>query len=129
MGVEPVRGERNLQPVERSRFTAGRDPEEPLDLAASMLATESGVRMLWSAEASFLSVSLSLDVSLLSPDSSYICRSPADGSRPCSCRRSPRLLTNGYYGVTQDSFSWDRHGNVSLTPGPTNVSYKETLVR
>lgn len=80
-------------------------------------------------EASVLSVSLSLDVSLLSPDSSYICPSSADGGQLCSCRRSPRLLTNGYYSVTEDSFSWDHHGNVSLTPCETSVSYKETLVR
>ncbi|KAM7400030.1 hypothetical protein PAMA_004630 [Pampus argenteus] len=71
----------------------------------------------------------SLDTSLLSPDSSYVCYSSADGGDPCSCRRSPRLLTNGYYAVTEDSFSWDDDGNVSLTPCKTNVSYKENLVR
>ncbi|GAA6229470.1 transmembrane protein 71 [Lates japonicus] len=71
----------------------------------------------------------SLDVSLLSPDSSYVCYSSADGGDPCCCRRSPRLLTNGYYAVTEDSFSWDDEGNVSLTPCKTNVSYKENLVR
>ncbi|XP_078121230.1 transmembrane protein 71 [Sander vitreus] len=71
----------------------------------------------------------SLDLSLLSPDSSYVCYSSADGGDPCSCRRSPRLLTNGYYSVTEDSFSWDDDGNVSLTPCKTNVSYKENLVR
>lgn len=70
----------------------------------------------------------SLDESLLSPDSSYVCYSSADGD-PCSCRRSPRLLTNGYYSVTEDSFSWDDDGNVSLTPCETSVSYKENLVR
>lgn len=74
-------------------------------------------------------MSLSLDVSLLSPDSSYICYSSVDGGQPCSCRRSPRLLTNGYYSVTEDSFSWDHDGNVSLTPCKTSVSYKENLVR
>ncbi|XP_040912185.1 transmembrane protein 71 [Toxotes jaculatrix] len=71
----------------------------------------------------------SLDLSLLSPDSSYVCYSSADGGDPCCCRRSPRLLTNGYYSVTEDSFSWDEDGNVSLTPCKTNVSYKENLVR
>ncbi|XP_028283210.1 transmembrane protein 71 [Parambassis ranga] len=70
------------------------------------------------------------DVSLLSPDSSYVCYSSADGGGdPCCCRRSPRLLTNGYYAVTEDSFSWDEDGNVSLTPCKTSVSYKENLVR
>ncbi|XP_039978999.1 transmembrane protein 71 [Xiphias gladius] len=71
----------------------------------------------------------SLDLSLLSPDSSYVCYSSLDGGDPCCCRRSPRLLTNGYYAVTEDSFSWDDDGNVSLTPCKTNVSYKENLVR
>ncbi|XP_029380804.1 transmembrane protein 71 [Echeneis naucrates] len=71
----------------------------------------------------------SLDLSLLSPDSSYVCYSSTDGGDPCCCRRSPRLLTNGYYTVTEDSFSWDDEGNVSLTPCKANVSYKENLVR
>ncbi|XP_029309570.1 transmembrane protein 71 isoform X2 [Cottoperca gobio] len=71
----------------------------------------------------------SLDLSLLSPDSSYVCYSSVGGGDPCSCRRSPRLLTNGYYSVTEDSFSWDDDGNVSLTPCKTSVSYKENLVR
>ncbi|XP_056266547.1 transmembrane protein 71 isoform X1 [Pseudoliparis swirei] len=66
----------------------------------------------------------SLDVSLLSPDSSYFCS--VVGGAPCSCRRSPRLLTNGYYGVTEDSFSWDGRGNVALA---ASVSYKENPVR
>lgn len=71
----------------------------------------------------------SLDVSLLSPDSSYVCYSSEDGGDPSCCRRSPRLLTNGYYAVTEDSFSWDGDGNVSLTPCKTSVSYKENVVR
>ncbi|XP_022617555.1 transmembrane protein 71 isoform X1 [Seriola dumerili] len=71
----------------------------------------------------------SLDLSLLSPDSSYVCYSSVDGGDPSCCRRSPRLLTNGYYSVTEDSFTWDDDGNVSLTPCKTNVSYKENLVR
>ncbi|KAM4552263.1 transmembrane protein 71 [Odontesthes bonariensis] len=69
------------------------------------------------------------DPALLSPDSSYVCYSSASGGGPCCCRRSPRLLTNGYYAVTEDSFSWDEDGNVSLTPCKTSVSYKENLVR
>ncbi|KAJ8337303.1 hypothetical protein SKAU_G00385230 [Synaphobranchus kaupii] len=68
--------------------------------------------------------------SLLSPDSSYECYSvnPLTGS-PCSCRRSPRLLSNGYYVLTEDSFVYDDEGNLSLTPSKTNISYKENLVR
>ncbi|XP_068424099.1 transmembrane protein 71 [Clinocottus analis] len=71
----------------------------------------------------------SLDVSLLSPDSSYVCYPSVEGGDPSCCRRSPRLLTNGYYSVTEDSFSWDGDGNVSLTPCKASVSYKENLVR
>ncbi|CAL8277432.1 unnamed protein product [Lota lota] len=72
----------------------------------------------------------SLDLSLLPDDCSFSCYSsnPAGGS-PCSCRRSRRLLTNGYYVLGEDSVSWDDQGNVSLTPSKTNVSYKENLVR
>ncbi|KAM3866121.1 transmembrane protein 71 [Diretmus argenteus] len=72
----------------------------------------------------------SFSSSLLCPDSSYVCYSSTsvDGT-PCCCRRSPRLLTNGYYVMTEDSFSWDDDGNISLTPSKTNVSYKENLVR
>ncbi|XP_037313878.1 transmembrane protein 71 isoform X2 [Pungitius pungitius] len=71
----------------------------------------------------------SLDASLLSPDSSYVCYPAAEGGAPCSCRRSTRLLLNGYYGVSEDSFSRDEDGNVSLTPCRTSVSYKENPVR
>ncbi|KAM4557101.1 transmembrane protein 71 [Fundulus diaphanus] len=71
----------------------------------------------------------SLDASLLSPDSSYVCFSSADAGAPCCCRRSPRLLTNGYYDVTEDSFCLDQDGNVSLTGCRASVSYKENLVR
>lgn len=67
------------------------------------------------------------DVSLLSPDSSYLLDS-SEGA-PCCCRRSPRLLTNGYYHVSQGSFTWDELGNVSLSPGTTSVCYKENPVR
>ncbi|KAI4891444.1 hypothetical protein NFI96_025133, partial [Prochilodus magdalenae] len=73
--------------------------------------------------------SLSFDSSFLS-DSSYECVStnPVTGS-VCVCRRSPRLLANGYYVLTEDSFSTDDQGNLTLTPTQTNVSYKENLVR
>ncbi|KAJ8011438.1 hypothetical protein DPEC_G00058210 [Dallia pectoralis] len=73
----------------------------------------------------------SLGLSLLSsPDDSYHCYSvnPVTGS-PSSCRRSPRLLNNGYYVLTEDSYAWDDEGNVSLTPSKIKLSYKENLVR
>ncbi|NXJ85906.1 TMM71 protein, partial [Trogon melanurus] len=46
-----------------------------------------------------------------------------------ACRRSPRLLSNGYYILTEDSFLSDEEGNVTLTPSQTSVTYKENLVR
>ncbi|NXY84400.1 TMM71 protein, partial [Alcedo cyanopectus] len=52
---------------------------------------------------------------------------PLPGS-PC-CRRSPRLLANGYYVVTEDSLLSDEDGNISLSPSQTSVTYKENLVR
>ncbi|KFO30972.1 Transmembrane protein 71 [Fukomys damarensis] len=46
-----------------------------------------------------------------------------------TCRRSPRLLTNGYYIWTEDSFLCDKDGNITLNPSQTRVMYKENLVR
>ncbi|XP_062936094.1 transmembrane protein 71 isoform X8 [Cynocephalus volans] len=45
------------------------------------------------------------------------------------CRRSSRLLTNGYYIWTEDSFLHDKDGNITLNPSQTSVIYKENLVR
>ncbi|KAM9095165.1 transmembrane protein 71 isoform 2-T4 [Sarcophilus harrisii] len=45
------------------------------------------------------------------------------------CRRSPRLLTNGYYILTEDSFLSDEDGNITLSPTQTSVVYKENSVR
>ncbi|XP_024903356.1 transmembrane protein 71 [Pteropus alecto] len=45
------------------------------------------------------------------------------------CRRSPRLLTNGYYVWTEDSFVCDKDGNITLSPSQTSVIYKENLVK
>lgn len=46
-----------------------------------------------------------------------------------TCRRSPRLLSNGYYVLTEDSFLSDEDGNITLSPSQTSVTYKENLVR
>ncbi|XP_075437996.1 transmembrane protein 71 isoform X1 [Ascaphus truei] len=61
-----------------------------------------------------------------SHDNSFV--NPMSGSFSL-CRRSPRLLTNGYYVVDEDSFIFDDNGNVSLSPTKSNVSYKEKIVR
>nr|XP_054374808.1 transmembrane protein 71 isoform X3 [Pongo abelii] len=66
----------------------------------------------------------------LDGDHSFECRSidPLTGSH-YTCRRSPRLLTNGYYIWTEDSFLCNKDGNIILNPSQTSVMYKENLVR
>ncbi|XP_066235649.1 transmembrane protein 71 isoform X1 [Saccopteryx leptura] len=66
----------------------------------------------------------------LDGDSSFDCCSldPLTGSY-LPCRRSPRLLTNGYYIWTEDSFLCGRDGNITLSPSQTSVMYKESSVR
>ncbi|XP_051016470.1 transmembrane protein 71 [Acomys russatus] len=66
----------------------------------------------------------------LDGDSSFECCSidPLTGSQYV-CRRSPRLLTNGYYIWTEDSFLCDADGHITLNPSHTSVMYKENLVR
>lgn len=66
----------------------------------------------------------------LDGDSSFEC-CPVDlltGSH-VTCRRSPRLLSNGYYIWTEDSFLCGEDGNITLSPPQTSVLYKENLVR
>nr|XP_045000149.1 transmembrane protein 71 [Jaculus jaculus] len=72
----------------------------------------------------------SLECDFLDGDSSFECCSidPLTGSHYI-CRRSPRLLTNGYYIWTEDSFLCDRDGHITLNPSQTSVMYKENLVR
>ncbi|NXK02385.1 TMM71 protein, partial [Herpetotheres cachinnans] len=62
------------------------------------------------------------------PAYEYGSTNPLAGS-PSACRRSPRLLSNGYYILTEDSFLSDEEGNITLTPSQTSVTYKENLVR
>ncbi|XP_047697928.1 transmembrane protein 71 [Prionailurus viverrinus] len=46
-----------------------------------------------------------------------------------TCRRSPRLVSNGYYVWTEDPFLCDKDGNITLSPPQASVLYKENLVR
>ncbi|KFQ20962.1 Transmembrane protein 71, partial [Mesitornis unicolor] len=75
-------------------------------------------------------ISPSYACAFLDDDHAYECcsTSPLTGSLS-TCRRSPRLLSNGYYVLTEDSFLSDEEGNITLTPSRTNVTYKENLVR
>lgn len=72
----------------------------------------------------------SFDCGFLDGESSFECCSidPLTGSHYV-CRRSPRLLTNGYYIWTEDSFLCDPDGHITLNPSHTSVMYKENLVR
>ncbi|KAL1767926.1 transmembrane protein 71 [Sigmodon hispidus] len=72
----------------------------------------------------------SFDCNFLDGDSSFECCSidPLTGSHYV-CRRSPRLLTNGYYIWTEDSFFCDPDGHITLNPSHTSVMYKENLVK
>ncbi|KFW06100.1 Transmembrane protein 71, partial [Fulmarus glacialis] len=66
----------------------------------------------------------------LDDDPAYECCSTNPLTSSLStCRHSPRLLSNGYYVLTEDSFLSDEEGNVTLTPSQTSVTYKENLVR
>lgn len=72
----------------------------------------------------------SFDCDFLNSDNSFECCSidPLTGSLS-TCRRSPRLLSNGYYVWTENSFFCDKDGTVTLSPSQTRVLYKENLVR
>ncbi|KAM5158173.1 transmembrane protein 71 [Mantella aurantiaca] len=45
------------------------------------------------------------------------------------CRHSPRLLSNGYYALEEDSYNTDEEGNLSFSPTKCTISYKENIVR
>ncbi|KFP55307.1 Transmembrane protein 71, partial [Cariama cristata] len=62
-------------------------------------------------------------------DPAYGCSTNSLTGSFSTCRRSPRLLSNGYYILTEDSFLSDEEGNITLTPPQTSVTYKENLVR
>ncbi|KAL6074550.1 hypothetical protein STEG23_018090 [Scotinomys teguina] len=73
---------------------------------------------------------LNFGCDFLDGDISFECCSidPLTGSHYV-CRRSPRLLTNGYYIWTEDSFLCDTDGHITLNPSHTSVMYKENLVK
>ncbi|XP_077927784.1 transmembrane protein 71 [Halichoerus grypus] len=78
----------------------------------------------------FLLPSLVLPKDFLDGDTSFECCSvDLLTASHFACRRSPRLLSNGYYTWTEDSFLCDKDGNITLSPPQTSVLYKENLVR
>ncbi|XP_045416829.1 transmembrane protein 71 isoform X1 [Lemur catta] len=90
----------------------------------------SGLEREYTGELSATYIFPSFACDFLDGDSSFECCSidPLTGSH-YTCRRSPRLLTNGYYIWTEDSFLCDKDGNITLNPSQTRVMYKENLVR
>nr|XP_027806121.1 transmembrane protein 71 isoform X2 [Marmota flaviventris]XP_027806129.1 transmembrane protein 71 isoform X2 [Marmota flaviventris] len=95
---------------------------------ASKCSTRSNRECIGELAPSCIFPSLAFD--FLDGGSPFECCSidPLTGSH-YTCRRSPRLLTNGYYVWTEDSFLCDEDGNITLNPSQTTVMYKENLVR
>uniref|UniRef100_H0X646 Transmembrane protein 71 n=1 Tax=Otolemur garnettii TaxID=30611 RepID=H0X646_OTOGA len=99
-------------------------------LMSTPAASSSRLDRECAGELSATCISPSFSCDFLDGDSSFECCSvdPLTGFHYI-CRRSPRLLTNGYYVWTEDSFLCDADGNVTLNPSQTRVMYKENLVR
>ncbi|OXB74629.1 UNVERIFIED_CONTAM: hypothetical protein H355_010155, partial [Colinus virginianus] len=95
-----------------------------------LLSLKRGFVMSRHESEGFLFLLLSYACTFLDNVTAYRCcsTSPLKGSI-FTCRHSPRLLSNGYYILTEDSFLSDEDGNITLTPSQTNITYKENLVR
>ncbi|XP_054446074.1 transmembrane protein 71 [Pteronotus mesoamericanus] len=99
-------------------------------LMSTPVASSSGSERKYAGELSPTCIFPSFACEFLDGDSSFDCCAidPLTGSY-LPCRRSPRLLTNGYYIWTEDSFLCDREGNITLNPSQTSVMYKENSVK
>nr|KAF6300988.1 transmembrane protein 71 [Myotis myotis] len=99
-------------------------------LMSTPVASSSGSERESAGELSPTCIFPSFACDFLAGDGSFDCCSldPLTGSY-LPCRRSPRLLTNGYYIWTEDSFLCDRDGNITLSPSQTSVMYRENSVR
>ncbi|PNJ09167.1 TMEM71 isoform 5 [Pongo abelii] len=98
-------------------------------LMSTPVASSSRLEREYAGELSPTCIFPSFTCDSLDGDHSFECRSidPLTGSH-YTCRRSPRLLTNGYYIWTEDSFLCNKDGNITLNPSQTSVMYKENLV-
>ncbi|XP_012503436.1 PREDICTED: transmembrane protein 71 [Propithecus coquereli] len=98
-------------------------------LMSTPVASSSRLEREYAGELSATCIFPSFACDFLDGDSSFECCSidPLTGSH-YTCRRSPRLLTNGYYIWTEDSFLCDKDGNITLHPSQTRVMYKENVV-
>ncbi|XP_021798333.2 transmembrane protein 71 isoform X4 [Papio anubis] len=99
-------------------------------LMSTPVASSSRLEREYAGELSPTCIFPSFTCDSLDGDHSFECSSvdPLTGSHYI-CRRSPRLLTNGYYIWNEDSFLCDKDGNITLNPSQTSVMYKENLVR
>ncbi|KAM6215431.1 transmembrane protein 71 [Rhynchocyon petersi] len=99
-------------------------------LMSTPIASSPGLEREHTGQLSPTCIFPSFACDFLGGDNSFECCSidPLTGSH-ITCRRSPRLLTNGYYVWTEDSFLCDEDGNLTLSPSQTSVIYKENLVR
>ncbi|XP_012578386.1 PREDICTED: transmembrane protein 71 [Condylura cristata] len=97
---------------------------------ASTRSSRPGSEREYSGEVSSTCIFPSFACEYLDGDSPFECCSfDALSGSYLACRRSPRLLTNGYYIWTENSFFCDKDGNITLSPSQTSVLYKENLVR
>ncbi|XP_031525615.1 transmembrane protein 71 isoform X9 [Papio anubis] len=98
-------------------------------LMSTPVASSSRLEREYAGELSPTCIFPSFTCDSLDGDHSFECSSvdPLTGSHYI-CRRSPRLLTNGYYIWNEDSFLCDKDGNITLNPSQTSVMYKENLV-
>ncbi|XP_034867859.1 transmembrane protein 71 isoform X2 [Mirounga leonina] len=98
-------------------------------LMLTPVASSSGSERRYTGEPSSTCVFPSFAYDFLDGDTSFECCSVDLTASHFACRRSPRLLSNGYYTWTEDSFLCDKDGNITLSPPQTSVLYKENLVR
>uniref|UniRef100_A0A8C0RYK4 Transmembrane protein 71 n=1 Tax=Canis lupus familiaris TaxID=9615 RepID=A0A8C0RYK4_CANLF len=98
-------------------------------LMSTPVASSSGSEGGYTGKPSPTCVFPSFACDFLDGDTSFKCCSIDLTGSYSACRRSPRLLSNGYYTWTADSFLCDKDGNITLSPPQTSVLYKENLVR
>ncbi|XP_040481668.1 transmembrane protein 71 isoform X2 [Ursus maritimus] len=99
-------------------------------LMSTPVASSSGSERRYPGELSPTCVFPSFARDFLDGDTSFECCSvDLLTASHFACRRSPRLLSNGYYTWTEDSFLCDKDGNITLSSPQTSVLYKENLVR
>uniref|UniRef100_A0A8C7AUH0 Transmembrane protein 71 n=1 Tax=Neovison vison TaxID=452646 RepID=A0A8C7AUH0_NEOVI len=98
-------------------------------LMSTPVASSSGSERRYTGELSPTCVFPSFACDFLDGDTSFKCCSvDLLTASHFACRRSPRLLSNGYYTWTEDTFLYDKDGNITLSPPQTSVLYKENLV-